>query len=419
MSYTISKTNISQILFTICAGVPYINNYELTFSVWILVMLFTIQQKYSLSFIKLLFPYIIITAISFVSFFFYENQLYNVIRDVSYLLKPVFGMLIGYQLCKNVHVKTINTIVYTGLFIAVIHLGIIFYNAIIHKILSVNVLREYGGYFSDFEIYSIILLLFNKEFQITFSKPKIILLLIIIGFSSFLYLSRTNFIQLGLFYLTLKGYFNWNKRALILLSTFMITTIIGYSAIYNMNLSRNGKGFEAFLYKVKNAPIEAFKTKINKEDYEDFNNNYRSFENIKTVEQVSYQGWSAILFGKGLGATVDIGREMSTNDGTFVRFEAILHNAYMTVFLKSGLLGVFFLIYFMFQLMKNKKSDIPLVNQLNLMLIATGIFLIFENWVLLGIFLKTESKAVLIGFIIYYKEFIIKENKKANEIENS
>jgi hypothetical protein len=419
MSYTISKTNISQILFTICAGVPYINNYELTFSVWILVMLFTIQQKYSLSFIKLLFPYIIIIAISFVSFFFNENQLYNVIRDVSYLLKPVFGMLIGYQLCKNVHVKTINTIVYTGLFIAVIHLGIIFYNAIIHKILSVNVLREYGGYFSDLEIYSIILLLFNKEFQITFSKPKIILLLIIIGFSSFLYLSRTNFIQLGLFYLTLKGYFNWNKRALILLSTFMITTIIGYAIVYNMNLSRNGKGFEAFLYKVKNAPIEAFKTKINKEDYEDFNNNYRSFENIKTVEQVSYQGWSAILFGKGLGATVDIGREMSTNDGTFVRFEAILHNAYMTVFLKSGLLGVFFLIYFMFQLMKHKKSDIPLVNQLNLMLIATGIFLIFENWVLLGIFLKTESKAVLIGFIIYYKEFIIKENKKANEIENS
>jgi hypothetical protein len=412
MSYTISKTNISQILFTICVGVPYINNYELTFAVWILVLLFTIQQKYSLSFLKLLFPYLVILIIAFFSFFFYKNQLYNVIRDISYLLKPVFGMLIGYQLCKSVGVKTINTIVFAGLFIAVIHLGIIFYNAIFHKILNVNVLREYGGYFSDFEIYSIIFLLFSKEFQITFSKPKIILLLIIIGFSSFLYLSRTNFIQLGLFYLTLKGYFSWNKRALIVLSTFMITTIIGYAAVYNMSLSRNGKGFEAFLYKVKNAPIEAFKTKINQDDYEDFNDNYRSFENIKTVEQVSYQGWSAILFGKGLGATVDIGREMRTNDGTFVRFEAILHNAYMTVFLKSGLLGVFFLIYFMFQLMKQKKSDIPMVNQINLLLIATGIFLIFENWVLLGIFLKTESKAVLIGFIIYYKEFIIKENTK-------
>lgn len=417
MGYTISKANISQILFTICAGVPYINNYELTFSVWILVMLFTIQQKYSLSFLKLLFPYLIILVIAFFSLFFYESYLYNIIRDISYLLKPVFGMLVGYQLCKNVGVKTINTIVYAGLFIAVIHLGIIFYNAIIHKILSVNKLREYGGYFSDFEIYSIILLMFSKEFQITFSKTKIMLLLIIIGFSSFLYLSRTNFIQLALFYLTLKGYFSLNKRALIVLSTFVITTIIGYAIIYNMNLTRQGRGLEAFLYKVKNAPIEAFKTKINQSDYEDFNDNYRSFENIKTVKQVSLEGWDAIIFGKGLGATVDIGREMHTNDDTFVRYEAILHNAYMTVYLKSGLFGVFFLIYYMYLLMRQKKSDIPMVNQINLLLIATGIFLIFENWVLLGIFLKTESKAVLIGFIIYYKEFLIKENTKKEAIE--
>lgn len=418
MGYTISKTTISQILFTICAGVPYINNYELTFFVWILTMLLTLQLKYSLSFLKLLLPYVFIIVIAFVSFFFYKNQTYDVIRDITYLLKPVFGLLIGYQLCKSVHIKTINTIIYAGLFIALIHLGIIFYNAIIHKILSVNKLREYGGYFSDFEIYSIILLIFSKEFQLNFSKTRIWLFIIIIGFSSFLYLSRTNFIQLALFYLTLKGYFNWNKRALIILSTFILSTIIGYTIIYNMNFTRQGKGLEAFFYKVKNAPIEAFKTKINQDDYEDFNDNYRSFENIKTVKQVTLEGWDAILFGKGLGATVDIGREVYTNDGTVIRYEAILHNAYMTVFLKSGLLGVFFLIYFMYLLMKHKKSDIPMVNQINLLLLATGIFLIFENWVLLGIFLKTESKAVLIGFIIYYKEFIIMENKQVDEIEN-
>ena len=31
-----------------------------------------------------------------------------------------------------------------------------------------------------------------------------------------------------------------------------------------MHLNRNGKGVETLLYKIKNAPIEAFKTKINK-----------------------------------------------------------------------------------------------------------------------------------------------------------
>jgi len=408
MSSTISKTIFYQILFTICVVVPYINNYELTFAIWFLVLLATITQKYSIQVLKTIAPFIAIIIIAAFSLLFFDNNMYNVIRDITYILKPVIGILVGYQLCKNSGPNVIKTIINAGLLIATIHLSIIFYNAIIHKIVNIHVLREYGGYFSDYEIYVLIILLFHKQFQLNYSRNKLLLLIAIVGFSSFLYVSRTNFIQLILFFMTLMGYFKLNMRSLKIISIFTIIILVGYSLIYNMNLSRNGRGLESLLYKIKNAPIEAFKTKINQDDYEDFNDNFRSFENIKTVRQVTQEGWSAILIGKGLGATVDVGRRMRTNDGTYVRHEAILHNAYMTVFLKSGLLGVCFLIYSMYVLIRNKKSNNPMIQQLNLLLLATGIFLIFENWVLLGIFLKTESKAVLIGFILCYREILYK-----------
>ena len=205
--------------------------------------------------------------------------------------------------------------------------------------------------------------------------------------SSFLYLARTNFIQFFILYLGLKGYYQLNIRAIkVLLSTFLVL-LIGYSIVLSLNPKRGGKGLEAFLYKVKIAPIEPFKTKINKSDWKDFNDNYRSYENIIAVKQVSNNGISAIIFGEGLGATLDLGREVLSNDGEYVRYIPIVHNGYMTVFLKSGIVGVIILLYFLIILFKQKKSTIPLNKQINYLLIGTSIFLILSNWVFLGLYL--------------------------------
>jgi hypothetical protein len=211
--------------------------------------------------------------------------------------------------------------------------------------------------------------------------------------------------------MAMKGYFKLTKRAVKTVAVFVLVLGIGYTIVYNTHPTRNGKGLEALLYKIKNAPIEPFKTKVNKDDYEDFNDNYRSFENITTVRQVCLEGYFGILFGKGLGSTIDIGRKMWTNDETFVRHEPIVHNAFMTVFLKSGLLGVFLLIVFLYQMFPKRKSDIAIVNQVNLILIGTAVFLIVANWVLLGLFLKLDNKAVLIGFLLCYKELVIKHQQ--------
>lgn len=169
------------------------------------------------------------------------------------------------------------------------------------------------------------------------------------------------------------------------------------------------------MYKIKIAPEEAFKTKINKEDWKDFNDNYRSFENIITVRQVSNEGLMTILFGKGLGSNVNLGRKIKTNDGTEVQFIPILHNGFMTVFLKAGLFGVLFLVYFIYVLFKQNKSKNEIIRNINYLLVGTSIFLIVSNWVFMGLYLKLDNKSIIIGFLIALKELIANQSKKLIE----
>lgn len=408
-SIKITKDFLYQILFAICILVTYLNNYELTFVVWITVILFTIKNRYSLTLLQYIFPFIAILIVAFISWFYYDNTIYEVIRDITYLLKPILGMVVGYQLCRSASMKIIQTIIYVGLIIAVIHLGIIFYSAIVHKVLNIHELRNYAGYFSDFEVYSLVLVIFHKKFNVVLSKQRFYLLLVTIGLSSFLYLSRANLIQAVLFYMVLKEYFTLNKRTIIVLISFFSVIFISYAIIYNMSLSRNGKGLEALLYKIKNAPIEAFKAKVDKDDWKDFNDNYRAYENMRTIKIMKDGGFWTMVRGKGLGSNIPLGQKLFTNDGTVLTRVSILHNAFMTVFLKSGFIGVFLMIYFLLTLLKQRKNNNAYINHLHLILFATAIYLFIDNWVLLGLFLKTESKSVVIGFILCFIEFQIKK----------
>jgi hypothetical protein len=217
--------------------------------------------------------------------------------------------------------------------------------------------------------------------------------------------------------MALKGYFTLNKRAIIVLISFFSFVIIGYTIIYNMNLSRNGKGLEALLYKIKNAPTEAFKAKVDKDDWKDFNDNYRAYENMLTIRVMKREGFWGMLRGKGLGSDIQLGQTLFTNDGTELTKVSILHNGFMTVFLKSGLIGIFFMLYFLIILLKQGKTDNDYIRQLNLLLMATAIYLFFDNWVLLGLYLKTESKAVIIGFLLCYKELLQKKENQLKVIE--
>lgn len=403
MKLTIPNNIFYQFLFLLCISVPYLDTFELTIATWSLTFLITIRNNYSISLFKLIIPYLLILLIAFVVSFNYDYRKYFIIRDITYLLKPVIGFLLGYQLCQKNFKNAFNLIVNTGVFIAVCHIVIILNAIFILGARTVADLRFYSGYFSDYEIYTLIILLFYKNFQINYSKQKTLVFTILVGFSALMYLARTNFIQFLILFLALKGYFDVNRKSITIFATIIIASIVSYSIVLSINPRRDAEGVEGFLYKIKVAPLEPFKTKINREDYKDFNDNYRSYENIMTIRQMTRDGVNPTVFGKGLGSQIDLKQEVRLGDMN-LRFISILHNGFMIVFLKSGLLGILIYLFTIIYFFKTLKSDNTLINQINLLFIGTGVFLLISNWVFLGFYNLTETKSILIGFLIAYRE---------------
>lgn len=396
-----------QLLFILCIGVTYLDNFELTFGVWSLSFLLTISRNYSISLFKLIIPYLLILLIAFVVMLNYDYKNYFIIRDITYLSKPILGFLLGYQLCKKNLKNALDLIIKTGFFIAVCHVIIIIIAIVVHKARTVADLRLHSGYFSDYEIYTFIILLFHKKFELNYSKKRLLIYTIVIGFSAFMYLARTNFIQFLILFLALKGYFVINKKSVTIIGSIVVLSIVSYTLIYYSYPRRSAEGLEGFLYKVKVAPMEAFKSKINRHDWKEFNDNYRSYENIMTIRQVTSEGWIPTVFGKGLGSKVDLRQEVYLGDMK-LRFISILHNGFMIVFLKSGLLGLLIYSFTIIYFFKKVNSDINIVNQINLLFLGTGIFLFVSNWVFLGFYNLTESKSILIGFLIAYRQKFLK-----------
>ncbi len=404
-----------QALFVLCIAVPYFDNYEITFLIWSFTAAITVSRRYSMEIIKQIACFAGILLIAFMAMFFYQHQMYYVIRDITYLLKPILGLLIGYQLCKRTHATFFRMIVITGAIIAMLHYLKLAYAVVILHAHTVNRIRGDAGFFSDFEVYALILLLFYKRFDLGFSKKMVYLLSFFIAFSVFMYMARTNFIQIVVLFMALKGYFKINKRAVILLTSAITLMAIGYSTILYINPKRNGKGIEALLYKIKIAPMEPFRTHIDKEDWQAFNDNYRSYENIMTMQQVPAEGTKAILFGKGMGSTIDLKTKMWLGDQQ-LRYISILHNGFMTVFLKSGLFGIVLFIISIRLIFRKRRSRVPEVKELNLLMLGTGIFMIISAWVFLGLYFLADTKSILIGMFIAAREIYIKQ-EAAKELQ--
>nr|WP_315224227.1 hypothetical protein [uncultured Flavobacterium sp.] len=418
MNFAIYKSFPYQILFLLCIGVSLFANYELTFTIWFLTLLVTIKRKYSVTILKYIAVFLAILLVAIVSTLFSKTTAFLFIRDFTYLVKPILGLLVGYQLCRFSSKLALKVLVYTGLVISLLHLVMLFFTIIEFRTISVNLLRQHGGYFSDYEIYVLIILIFYKNLNVEISHKQRTILILVIGLSSFLYLARTNLIQFIILYVGLKGYLIYSQKSLKVILSVLFFIILGYTAIVYLKPKREGKGIQAFLYKIKIAPEEAFKTRINKEDWKDFNDNYRSFENIIAVKQVSSKGTRAVLFGEGLGSTLNLGRKVWTNDNEYVQYIPIVHNGYMTLFLKSGLLGVLLLLVFLVILYRQKKSNIEAVQAINYLLIGSSVFLIVSNWVFLGLYLKLDNKSIIIGFLIAIREVMIREHNSQKSIAN-
>ena len=400
MKITLNKEFYYQLFFTLCVIIPFFNNYELSFVTWLIALGLTFKKSYSVSFIRYVSYFIFIFILALVVGYFYQYRQYFVIRDITYLLKPILGLFLGYQFFSPQIKNPFKFLLMAGLVMAIIHLSMVGYGILIHNAKSVAEIREYGGYFNDYEIYAFIILLFHKKFEISLSQKKFRIYFIVMALSTFFYLARTNFIQFVILFLAMKGWLILNKKSLVVLGSIILVSILSYSAIYVYNPKRNGNSVDEFLYKIKLIPIEAFATKINRNDWKDFHDHYRSYENVRTIEQLSYN--NSLIFGEGMGSQVDLKQKVRLGDMD-LRYISILHNGYMTILLKTGILGVLLLLGSIFYFFKKNTHLNELENNVNLLFIGTGLFLLISYWVFMGFYNLLDSKTLLIGFLFAYK----------------
>lgn len=400
MNRILQKEFQLQILFILCVIVPFFNNYELSFALWGVSIIATLKKQYSMPFVKHLLLYVAILLLAIAAGLFFKYPKYYVIRDIAYILKPIMGLLLGYQLFHDKIKQPLRFVVYAGVAIASYHMLMVFYGIVIKRAPSLSQIRYYAGFFNDFEVYALIFILFGRELKLGFSKKTQIYFISLLGLSAFFYLARTNFIQFVILFLALKGFFALNKRFLITVVSGVFAIVLLFSAIHYYNPKRLGGPVDEFLYKIQNAPNEAFKTSVNRADWKDFNDNYRSYENIRTVDQMSHN--KTLLFGEGIGSRVNLKQDVYLGDMK-LRYISFLHNGYVTVLLKAGLIGLGIYLISIFSFFKNSRAKNEQVKYINLIFIGTGVFLIISNWVFMGFYNLVDTKTMLIGFLFAYK----------------
>lgn len=405
-----------QYVYKICLIllVIFLSTYsiELSFLTSVLVLALTFSSKINAKLAVLVFLLFAILLTGFISSYQLKYSFYDVLRDVIYFTRPITILLASYFVVKRIHSQTyvFNTVIFIALFFALKHLWNILIN--INFIDSYVYLRSLGGKQNHIEIMALILLFFTP-FHERFKKYRKLVIVIILS-SFILYLSRTMYITLFIFFLGYKGYLFLNKKLIkgliVLVSLFILIGVI----LSNIETTRDSKGIKAFIYKTQNSFVELFEevdTEYILKDKRSLWEYWRAYEAQMAIEQINQYGTKAWLIGMGYGPPIKLGIEVRLDGKEFTEVPSI-HNGFVYVLFKTGLIGLFFYLFFIgygfisFQKFRQNQSN----SIFNKLLVATSLYMVLNSLVITGIFRPGEFSVFMYGILIASKYRMEKNN---------
>lgn len=381
-----------------------------TFKITIFIQLFVLsiffileKNTISLRFLKTIVPIIYLFAIGLFGMIIYRYQFYNINKDILHFIKPILGVSLGYFFYKKINNLKLfaKTIVITGFLSSIVHFLLILS---IQKIYNVADLRSQGT--DNFiELMAVLFLLFYKKFekenlfQNTLLR-RILLFTIII--SSILYFSRTMFMMTFIALLTIYGYTTITIKTIKVISTLMGFTILFYIFLFSININRNRGGVESFLYKLKNAPAEVFKSKVDRENHADLWDHWRGYEASRAVALLNENPISYI-FGCGYGSLVNLKlyAPLSKDDIKGMKYISELHNGYLYILYKTGIIGIFFYLFFLIKLYSKIYKN---QNFISIFISFIGLSYIVTTLVTVGINNSNDALMILLGALLVFDE---------------
>jgi hypothetical protein len=375
------------------------------FQVFILGLFFLFEKvQINKLFFKTILPILILFLLGFVGFLFNKVTFFDVFKDIFHFLKPITGLLIGYFFYRKIDdfKMFVKTIVIVGLLSAVIHFGILFF---ISGFSSVNEIREFGR--DNFlELFSLFFLLFYKKFQndsLFKSQIQHFFFVVLLFTSNVLYFSRTMIVVAIILLITIYGYTIITKRGLRIIGVVFVSILLFYGYLFSIKISRNQTGIESFLYKVKNAPSEIFKTKIDRENHKDLWDHWRGYE-AKRAFSLMEKDPKSYVIGTGYGSLVNLKffaplTENYKDKG--IKYISELHNGYVYIYYKTGIFSLFLYLFFLINLYikiyYNKNFETYFIS-------AIGVAFLFTTLTITGMYNSRDVIVFLLGALLFFEK---------------
>lgn len=347
-----------------------------------------------------------------------EYDLYYFSRDIMYFIQAPIFIIIGFYMSKNIidFRELIRIVVISSLVITIYKLIELVLNPALLTQLGLETRYEYS--LSN----ATALLAFTILFYARICKFKLFenfqewLMMSISLFSVAISFSRTDY-----FLLLVMILIPLINKSIYILKIYWLTVFVVVLII-----------FGGFFIKVESSAIEedTFQSKINHsfneilvQDYEtsfEISQNWRGYEAFLGLTKFSEGNFIEILVGQGFGTVVYTPNWIFNGEMDSLDVLPMFHNGFITVLLKTGLLGLFFFFLFLFKLLKValKVSVLSFskLEKLTTMLLQAAVFtVLLLTFVVHGIFTTTTPVLLLIiiGATLKMKTFrgkIIKLN---------
>lgn len=414
----ISKKNIPLILFSIVLLCEiYLTSYKINFAIQLLFLLLIVnsgKNTFSTNYLRTVFPLLCIFLLGFLGFIFNSYKVSFFIKDVIYFLKPVIALSIGYFLFKRQpdFFVFFKTIIYVGVITALIHLiGVFVFSDVSSE--SIHQIRGDFGLDNFIEVMAFYLLLHYKTTQPETKKitnntfRRLILLVLLV--SIFMYFSRTMLVMMFLIGFSLSGYTYITSRTINFLAVLLLGIILMYVYLFSVKIDRNSQGIEAFFYKVKIAPEEIFKSKIDRENHKELWDHWRAYEAKRAFALMNNNPESYIV-GTGYGSLVNLKFKAPLGEED-MRYISRLHNGYVFVFYKTGFFGLLLMLFFLIQLYRRIYGNINLEsNQLFVKRAISGIglYYLFTSLIISGIYIPRDTIIFILGGLLSFEKFSLR-----------
>ncbi|MCW4469155.1 O-antigen ligase family protein [Flavobacterium sp. MFBS3-15] len=334
----------------------------------------------------------------------------TIFKDLFHFIKPILGLLLGYTFFKRIGDFRMfaKTVVIASVVTALIHFGII----VLFTDFMSGSIEQIRLYTRDnfLEIFGLFLLVYFPKFEGSeiFEKHYYKwICMVVLSVSAFLYFSRTMIVIAAVLWLAMKGYTRITQQGLKAISIVILLIGLFYVYLYNANIKRGATGLEGFLYKVKIVPEELFTFNIDREDHADLWDHWRGYEAKRALELMNDHP-SSYLFGTGHGSLVDLKFYAPlTGDKKGIRFISELHNGYIYLLYKTGILG---LLIYIFVLLRWYAYIYKSRNLANVLISAAGIIFLMTTVMITGMYNSKDIIIFIVGGMFWHLH--LKERKR-------